>query len=131
MFELAPHKRALQFFQLLTSPAALSNRPAMRPSIDIGGLEIPATRDCHPKILLSDRQIVGDARALAVEVTAPNKLPRICIMAHRADSQIGICPHKKIYNSRVGTTLRGDHARPPWSFVCAPSHVLPWIPLHA
>lgn len=84
MFELAPHgQRALQFFSAFNvARGAVAPARYGAPSIDIGGLKIPATRDCHPKILLSDRQIVGDARTLAVEVTAPNKLPRICILAH-------------------------------------------------
>jgi hypothetical protein len=50
------------------------------------------------------------------------------ILADRTDSQVRLGPHKKIDHPRVGTTLRGDHARPPWSLGSAPSHIPPSYP---
>src|SRR5215510_3664908 len=97
-------------------------RPSMdaAPSIHIGGVQIPAARNRRAQIGLGDCKVIGHARTFAVKVAAPNKLPRICLLAHGAHGQMGIRPHKKIDNTRMGTTLAGNHARPPWSFVTAP-----------
>src|SRR5262245_40904271 len=90
------------------------------PSIYIGGGELPAAGDGAAQVCFGARGIIGHACALTIKIAAPDKLARIGILAHGANGQIGICPHKKVYNARVGTTLRGDHARPPWSFVSLP-----------
>src|SRR5262245_7566141 len=99
------------------------------PSIHIGGSQLSAAGNGTAKVGFRDRGVISDTGTLPVEIAAPDKVSGIGVLTDRANGQIGIGPHKKVHNARVGTTLRGDHARPPWSFVSLPSHVTVFIPL--